>query len=39
MDQGVDGGSVAGVLQAHAGFELIKESFYDASFAQQHFVQ
>ena len=39
MDKGVDGGSVAGVLQSHAGFELIKESFYDASFAQEYLVQ
>ena len=39
MDEGVDGGSVSGVLQAHAGLELVKEGFNNESFAQQHFVQ
>ena len=39
MDQGVDGGAVAGVLQAHAGLELVKEGFNHESFAQHHVVQ
>ena len=39
VDQGVDGGSVSGVLQAHAGLELVKEGFNNESFAQRHFVQ
>ena len=39
VDQGVDGGAVAGVLQAHAGLQLVKEGLNNESFAQQHFVQ
>ena len=39
MDEGVDGGSVSAVLQAHAALELVKEGFNNESFAQQHFVQ
>ena len=38
MDKSVDGGSLAAVLHSHAGFDLIKETFYDESFAQQHFL-
>ena len=39
MDEGIDGGSVSGVLQAHGGLEFIKEGFHDESFAQQHLIQ
>ena len=39
MDEGMNGGSVADGLQAHAGLEHLKEGFYAESFAQQHFVQ
>ena len=39
MDQGVDGESASGALQAHAGLELVKEGFNHESFAQQHVVQ
>ena len=39
MDEGIDGGAVAGMLQAHAGLQLVKEGLHNESFAQQHFVQ
>lgn len=39
MDEGVNGGAVAGVLQTPAGLQLGKEGLDDESFSQQHFVQ
>lgn len=39
MEKDGGGRAVASVLQSHVGFGLIKESFHDGSFAQQHFVQ
>ena len=39
MDKGIDGGSVAGVLQVQTGLELVKKSFYDELFPQQYFIQ
>ena len=39
VGQDVDGGSVSGVLQAHAGLQLVKQGLNNESFAQQHFVQ
>ena len=39
MEQGVDGEAVAGVLQAPAGLQLVKQGLNHESFAQQHVVQ
>ena len=33
MDQGINGGTVSGVLQAHTGFNSVKEGFNDEAFA------
>ena len=30
MDQGINGGTVSGVLQAHTGFKFVKEGFNKA---------
>ena len=39
MEEGVAGGSVSGVRQAHAGLKLVKEGFNNESFGHQPFVQ
>ena len=36
MDEGIDGGAVAGMLQAHGGLHLVKEGLDDEALGQQH---